>query len=127
MSSKHVDHLLDTWWSLWRQQGFASLLPYNKIKDGKRHINLQEGDVCLLQYENKVKNTYRLCRVIAVKKSEDGLVRTVTVAYKARRSGKLLSHVSSPLTTMDVAIQRLVLLVPREKAADGVEEDLLAE
>ena len=127
VSSKHVDHLLDTWWSLWRQQGFASLLPYNKIKDGKRHTNLQEGDVCLLQYENKVKNTYRLCRVIAVKKSEDGLVRTVTVAYKARRTGKLLPHVSSPLTTMDVAIQRLVLLVPKEKAADEVEEVLLAE
>ena len=39
----------------------------------------------------------------------------------------MLPHVSSPLTTMDIAIQRLVLLVPKEKAADEMEEVLLAE
>ena len=91
------------------------MLPYNKLKDGQRHKNLKEGDVCLLQYENKIKNTYRLCRVKEVKVSEDGLVRTVTIVYRAKKKGKLLPYVSVPLTTMDVAIQRLVLLVPSEK------------
>ena len=125
-SSDHVDNLLNTWWALWKQQGFASLLPYNRLKDERRHKNLKEGDVCLLQYENKVKNTYRLCRVKEVKESEEGLVRTVTIVYRAKRKGKLLPYVSVPLTTMDVAIQRLVLLVPSEKVtgeAEKVEED----
>ena len=122
-SSGFIDNLLNTWWSLWKQQGFASLLPYNRLKDEKRHKNLREGDVCLLQYENKVKNTYRLCRVKEVKVSEDGLVRTVTIVYRAKRKGKVLPYVSVPLTTMDVAIQRLVLLVPSEKVAAEEEEE----
>ena len=116
--SGYVDNLFNTWWSLWKQQGLASLLPYNKLKDERRHKNLQEGDVCLLQCENKVKNTYRLCRIKEVKVSEDGLGRTVTIGYRAKRKGKLLPYVSAPLTTMDVAIQRLVLLVPSEKVKD---------
>ena len=75
-SSGYVDNPLNTWWSLWKQQGFASLLSYNKLEDEQRHKNLREGDVCLLQYENKVKNTYRLCRVKEVKGSEDVIVIT---------------------------------------------------
>ena len=120
--SGYVDNLFNTWWSLWKQQGLASLLPYNKLKDERRHKNLREGDVYLLQYENKVKNTYRLCRIKEVKVSEDGLVRTVTIGYRAKRKGKLLPYVSVPLTTMDVAIQRLVLLVPSEKVTGEAEE-----
>ena len=121
-SSGYVNNLLNTWWSLWKQQGFASLLPYNKLKDERRHKNLREGDVCLLQCENKVMNTYRLCRIKEVKVSEDGLVRTVTIGYRAKRKGKMLPYVSAPLTTMDVAIQRLVLLVPSEKVTGEAEE-----
>ena len=105
-----VTNFLNTWWSLWKQQGFASLLPYYKLRDERRHKNLREGDVCLLLYENKVKNTYRLCRVQEVKVSEDGLVRTATIVYRAKRKGKVLPYVSVPLTTMDDAIQRLCCL-----------------
>ena len=86
-------------WSEGDQQGFASLLPYNK--DNRRNKNLKEDGVCLFQYENKVKIT--LCRGKEVKESEDRLSRTSTIVYKAR------SRVSFPRATMDVAIQRLVL------------------
>ena len=126
-SSGFVNNVLNTWWSLWKQQGFASLLPYNKLKDGLRHKNLREGDVCLLQYENKVKNTYRLCRVKEVKVSEEGLVRTVTIAYRAKRKGKVLPYVAVPMTEMEVAVQRLVLLVPGEKVDAGEEEEAWTE
>ena len=89
-----------TWWSLCKQQGFASLLMCNKLEEERRHKNLREGDdVFLLLYENKVKNTYRLCRVKEVKVSEDGLARTVTIVYKAKK-GKELPYVSVPLSTM---------------------------
>ena len=83
--------------------------------------------MCLLLYENKVKNTYRLCRVQEVKVSEDGLVRTATIVYRAKRKGKVLPYVSVPLTTMDVAIQRLVLLVPSEKVAAEEDEEAWIE
>ena len=35
------------------------MIPYQRIKDAKRHKNLQAGDVCLLQYNGKIKHTYR--------------------------------------------------------------------
>ena len=116
-----------TWWSLCKQQGFASLLMCNKLEAERRHKNLREGDdVFLLLYENKVKNTYRLCRVKEVKLSEDGLVWTVTIVYKAKK-GKVLPYVSVPLTTMDVTIQRLVLLVPSETVAADEDEEVWME
>ena len=59
--------------------------------------------------------------------SEDGLVRTATIVYRAKRKGKVLPYVSVPLTTMDVAIQRLVLLVPSEKVAAEEDEEAWIE
>ena len=111
-----VGNLLNPWWGLWRQQGFAGGLPYNKLTDDRRTKNLKGDDVCLFQYENKVKSM--LCCVQEVKEMEDGLCRTVTIVYKVRR------RVSFPLVlvTMDVAIQRLVLLVPGEKVTGEAEE-----
>ena len=50
----------DMWWTLWKEQGLASLLPYGHLKEAKRHANLEVGDVCLLNYDNKVCGTYRL-------------------------------------------------------------------
>jgi hypothetical protein len=113
--SAYHDNLLDTWWALWRQQGFSSLLPYYRHKDAKRNTNLRTGDVCLLMYDNKIKNTYRLCRIAEVFESEDGLVRTVRVGYRERRAGAAHVYKSTALTEMEVAVQRLVLLVPEEE------------
>ena len=40
------------------------------------------GDVGLIQYKSAVKATYKLGRVIRVKQGVDGLVRSVTLAYR---------------------------------------------
>jgi hypothetical protein len=111
----YQDALLDTWWSLWRQQGLPTLLPYYRHKEAKRHVNLKVGDICLVLYENKVKGTYRLCRILDVTKSEGGVVRTVLIGFRARRapSGHRLSYAA--LDQLEVAVQRLVLLVPSEE------------
>ena len=115
--SAYADHLLDTWWSCWKQQGFASLLPYPEWKHAKRHLNLQAGDVCLLYYDNKVKGTYRLCIVLETTVSRDGVVRTVRVGFRPRKACGPGAYKSVPLDEMEVAIQRLVLLEPKEKEA----------
>ena len=61
----YLHSLTQSWWKLWMEQGFPTLLPYYKYKDTKRHENLQVNDVCLIKYENKVASTYRLCWVIS--------------------------------------------------------------
>ena len=61
------------------QQGFLTLLPYSRLKDTKRHHNLQVDDICLIRYETKVAATYRLCHVLKVFPSEEGVVQTVEV------------------------------------------------
>ena len=109
-----VGNLLNPWWGLWRQQGFAGGLPYNKLTDDRRTKNLKGDDVCLFQYENKVKSM--LCCVQEVKEMEDGLCRTVTIVYRVR------SRVSFLRAAMDVATQRLKLLVPSEKVTGEAEE-----
>ena len=70
-----------------------------------------KGDVCLIKLETKDE---RFCRVKKVKVSEDGLERSATFVYRAKRKDK-------------VAVQRLVLLVPGEKVAAGEEEEASAE
>ena len=38
--SAYANNLLDSWWSHWKQQGFASLLPNPELKHARRHQNL---------------------------------------------------------------------------------------
>ena len=57
-----------------------------------------------------------------VNESEDRLVRTVPMVYRVKRKSKLLPCVSVPLTSMDIDIQRLVLLVPSE-AKEVIEDE----
>ena len=116
--SAYADHLLDTWWSCWKQQGFASLLPYPELKHAKRHLNLKQGDVCLVYYDNKVKGTYRLCIVLETTVSRDGVVRTVRVGFRPRRACGPGAYKSVPLDEMEVAIQRLVLLVAKDETSE---------
>ena len=78
----------------------------------KRHANLEVGDVCLLNYDNKVCGTYRLCCVLTTKISAGGLVRTVKVGYTERLSLAGKKYNPGPLTDIEVGVQQLVLRVP---------------
>ena len=59
-ASKYQRDLLNMWWKRWKVQGFASLLPYGCLVKAKRCAKIEVGDVCLLNYDNKVCVTYRL-------------------------------------------------------------------
>ena len=119
--SAFANHLLDSWWSQWKQQGFTSLLPYPELKHAKRHQNLKVGDVCLLFYDNKVKGTYRLCVVLETTTSEGGIVRTVKVGFRPRRHCGPGPYKGVRLYEMDVAVQRLEMLVPKNDGREVVQ------
>ena len=72
--------LVDQWWRKWYDTVLPSLVP--SYKWHHRHRCVQPGDVCLIRYANERKANYRLGRVIDVKKSSDGLVRSVKLVYK---------------------------------------------
>ena len=66
-----------------------------------------------MKYENNMQNTYRLCIVKKTNNSEvDGLMRTVVIAYKPRRSLDEKPTVwNSKLEEIEVRVQCLMLLV----------------
>ena len=86
-----------------------------EIKHAKRHQNLQIGDVCLVYYDNKVKGTYMLCIVVEVVNACDGSERTVKVGFRPRRHCDAGDYVSTPLFELEVAVQRLVLLMKSDE------------
>ena len=86
-ASNYQQDLLVMWWKRWKDQGFASLLPYNGLKKDKRHANNEVGIVCLLNLDNKVCGTNKLCRVLTNKistsgKSKSSSPRSVRVKIK---------------------------------------------
>ena len=103
----YADCLLQSWWNSWFAQVFDSLLPYQSYRDSKRCQNLEVGDVCLLKYENKIKASYRYCKVVETFK-EEGIVRTVRI----KLGGRELKHFRCK--DMTVGVQRLVLVTPVE-------------
>ena len=82
VNKRHVflKSLVDQWWRKWYDTVLPSLVP--SYKWHHRHRCVQPGDVCLIRYANERKANYRLGRVIDVKKSSDGLVRSVKLVYK---------------------------------------------
>ena len=48
---RYTMELLQYWGKEYEKQVFYSLLPYQRWKDAKRHVNLSVGDVCLLSID----------------------------------------------------------------------------
>ena len=113
---RYTRELMTYWEREYEKQVFYSLLPYQKWKDVKRHVNVQVGDVCLLMYPGKIQDRYRYCRVDEVHPDQDGVVRNVTVSLRCRNAReKLLLYKAKKPMKMEVGIQRLVLICPQEE------------
>lgn len=126
----YMEEVLNTWWQIWFRQVFVHLVPYQSYIDAKRHQNIEQGDVCLLRYDGKVRSNYRLCRVVEVKVSEDGLVRTARVQVRSRhKSDPTLPYKPRVPQFLEIGVQRLVLIVkntdcpPEEEISDGKDDD----
>ena len=89
---------------------------FGHLKEAKRNANLEVGDICLLNYDNKIRGTYRLCCVLTTRISAGGLVRTGKVGYKDRRRVAGKNYKPGSLTEIEVGVQHLVLLVPANEA-----------
>ena len=63
--------------------------------------------MCLLNHDNKVRGTYRLCHVLSTLISTGGLARKVKVGYRERWADKKYK----PLTEIKIDVQRMALLV----------------
>ena len=98
---------------MWKEQGFAGLSPYGHLMEAKRLASFEARDVCILNYDNRVCGTYRLCRVLSTKVPTDGRTKKIKVGYRECRAGE--KYKPRPLTEIEVNIQQLALLVPANR------------
>ena len=77
---RFLQTIVSEWWEYWYQCVLPTLVPNYKWL--QRHRNVAVGDVCLIRYRSELRSTYRLGRVVEVRKGCDGLVRTVALQYK---------------------------------------------
>ena len=68
------------------------------------------GDAYILNHDNSVCGTYRLCRVLATQDLTGDRENKVKVSYRECRGVTAHGHV--PPTTIEVELQKLALLVP---------------
>lgn len=96
---RRIQHLSECFWQRWRQEYLQNLQKRQKWTRTRR--SLKVGDVVLMKSKSEKRNLWPLCKVIAVKKSNDGLVRSTTVQTGNGR-------------TYERPVTELVLLVPCE-------------
>ena len=80
---------------------------------------MEVGDIGLLRYDRKLgKDKYRLCKVSEVKPDIHGVVRTVVVSMRDRRKAvrEARDICRAGLMELEVAVQRIVVILPREEA-----------
>ena len=65
--------------------------------------------MCLLNHNNKLCGTYRLCRVLSASTTTGNLTSRIKVGYKERRAG--WKYKPGSLTEIEVSTQQLALLV----------------
>ena len=107
--------LCEKWWTQWAEIAFPLFVPRKKWN--QEHRNVQVGDIVLLRYDSKMsRDRYRLARVVLVHPDDCDVVRTVTVHLRPRhKKEKGLPYKSKTMTEFPVAVQRLVVIVPREE------------
>ena len=68
------------------------------------------GDICHLLYPGKVKDLFRLVKVVELHPGDDGLVRTVTVEYVSRKGQGVVKSENRKITREVAHVQRLIVL-----------------
>ena len=96
---------------MWKEQVFPKLFKFYDRAGAKEQGDLKVGDVCLLNYKDKVSLHFHLCIVLEANPSEDGVVHTVCMALRNHqaKSGRFL-----PREELDIGVQRLVLVLPKD-------------
>ena len=113
---RRVQALADHFWKTWRQQYLQGLQSRRKWANIQRSI--QPGDIVLLRDKLAKRNEWPMARVINVKKSSDGHVRSAHI--EVARSDKK-NNVKKYIYVRPVS--ELVLLIPREEDKTQGHED----
>ena len=107
--------IVDAWRHKWLAQAFVDMVPRSKWKLSSR--NLQVGDIGHVRYENKYgPDAWRIASVVKTELGEDGLVRTVEVAFRPRHVsdwGK--PYRSKEAVSLEIGVQRCAVLLPVEE------------
>ena len=98
------------WWDRWVKFVLPTMFPLRKWK--KEKDNLIVGDVVMLTFPGKVKDSFTLARVTEVHPDDNNLVRRVTVKFRRKNSKEDPNVCKSKMEEKIVAVQRLVLVVP---------------
>ena len=119
----YVEEVVAAWWCQHKVQDFAGLVPTQKWREERRCM--QKGDIVLIWYSSKSKaGDYRLGRIVWTEVDDDGLVRTVGVKYSLVQNlteKEKLKYTGIKVKYLRTAVQRLVLIVPREEQDNFVD------
>ena len=119
--AKYVAELSNTWWKLWFNQCFSSMLPFRGWVARQR--NLEVGDIVMIKTPQKLgKHSYRMARVRERFLDEAGLCRRVSLEARPRGGNLGLPYKSKDLYVFEMAIQRLILIHPHEASIIKKEE-----
>ena len=108
---RRVQYLTNVFWSRWRKEFLSTLQVRQKWLHPKRDMSI--GDIVLVKDDNAPRCSWNLAKVTQVYRGTDNKVRTVRILL----SDKTLSRNglrTSPLTSLERPIQKLVLLVPND-------------
>ena len=100
---------------MWTKKILPTMLPDRKWV--KKKDDMKIGDICLLLYKGRVKDDYKLVKVLDTHPDQDGLIRTATVGHRRRnvRDTKKVTedpskYRSVPMVEEKVHVQRLAVL-----------------
>ena len=105
------------WWDRWVKTVLPTLFPARKWKHVKD--NLAVGDVVLVTFPGKVKDSHRYAMITEVHPDVNNLVRKVTVKFRRKNVKEPANVCKSKMEEKVVAVQRLVLLVPSPRASSS--------
>ena len=119
---KFIEAVHQRWWDLWGEQVLHTLVPARRWTKAEKNVKV--GDICRMMYKGKIRDLYRLVKVLETHPEEDGLVRTVTVGYK-RRDAR--NNKSNKLITEKAHVQRLIIIQPTEEPKEENIEEIDTE
>ena len=88
---RQVQHLADIFWKRWKKEYLSQLQIRLKWNERKRNVTV--GDVVLMQDDSLPRCHWQLGKIISVKPSSDGLVRSVEIKCKSGTFTRPLSKI----------------------------------
>ena len=107
--------IVRAWREQWVESVFPDMVSRTKWKSAQR--NLRVGDIGHVKYVKAVgQQDWRLAMVETAEQDEDGVVRTVTVAFRPRHKRDLNKpYVSKEAQRMMIGVQRFAVLMAIEE------------